>query len=275
MGIAARIHHAPPAREVLALRLVQRPQPDRAGRPSGQTKMIAIGSSLSTCEARLERQPSRVPTLAVVGASYTAGVGPDNPVLSWAVLLAERLRWNAVVYGVPGAGYANPGSGGRGPVERMLEQEGLRALHPAVVIVQAGLNDLGEPPAREMRRVRATVSLIRSAAPAAQIALITTFTWAFVRGTPALHRLDRAIVTAAGQVDPQAIIMNPLTGRWSFDRENGGLHPSAAGDAWIAGKVGSILAAHGVRGASVDPTVPEICDVSVGVPEWAITDWNA
>ena len=37
---------------------------------------------------------------AIVGASYTAGVGPDNPVQSWAVRLAQELRWNAVVYAI-------------------------------------------------------------------------------------------------------------------------------------------------------------------------------
>ena len=270
MGIA--VDHAAAAPEVSVLRLVQRPPANHAGRSHGQTTMIVISSSLAGCEARLERGRRGVPTLAVVGASYTAGVGPDNPVLSWAVLLAGRLRWNAVVYGVPGAGYVNPGSGGRGPVDRMIGVERLRALHPAVVIVQAGLDDLGEPAGREMRRVRATVGLIRSAAPGARIALITSFTGILLRGAPALQRLDRAIVTGARTADPQVIIMSPLAGRWRFARQDDGLHPSAAGDAWIAGKVRSILAAHGVRAASVDATVPEICDVSVGVTKPPTTD---
>jgi lysophospholipase L1-like esterase len=157
----------------------------------------------------------------------------------------------------------------------MIGQERLRALHPAVVIVQAGLGDLGEPAAREMRRVRATVGLIRSAAPGARIALITSFTGILLRSGPALHRLDRAIVTGARTADPRVIVMSPLAGRWRFARQNDGLHPSAAGDAWIAGTVRSILAAHGVRAASVDATVPEICDVSVGVTKPPTTDRDA
>lgn len=43
--------------------------------------------------------------LAIVGASFTAGVGPGRPGQSWAVLLARLLHWDAVVYGDPGAGY--------------------------------------------------------------------------------------------------------------------------------------------------------------------------
>ena len=60
------------------------------------------------------------------------------------------------------------------------------------------------------------------------------------------------IVTAGKTADRRVIIMDPLTGRWKFPREHpGGLHPSAAGDAWIAHKVADILFAHGVRPASV------------------------
>jgi lysophospholipase L1-like esterase len=41
--------------------------------------------------------------------------------------------------------------------------------------------------------------------------------------------------------------MNPLGVRWRFQRAaRGGLHPSAAGDAWIAAKVAATLRAHGV-----------------------------
>ena len=45
-----------------------------------------------------------MPVVAIVGASFTAGVGAEDPAGSWAVLLARQLRWNAFVYGVPGAG---------------------------------------------------------------------------------------------------------------------------------------------------------------------------
>src|SRR5258708_36603234 len=108
--------------------------------------MIAISSSLTGCEARLEREPRGVPTLAIVGASYTAGVGPDNPVLSWAVLLAVRLRWNAVVYGVPGAGYANPGSGGGAAVAPTNHQGRLAPLPPPLGVCPRGVP--GPRPAR-------------------------------------------------------------------------------------------------------------------------------
>jgi hypothetical protein len=56
--------------------------------------------------------------LAVAGASFTAGTGPGAARLSWAVLLARALGWNAVIVGVPGAGYTRAGAHGKGPAIR-------------------------------------------------------------------------------------------------------------------------------------------------------------
>jgi lysophospholipase L1-like esterase len=275
LGIAACVGRASAVREISGVRMVQRSHAHYAGRSHSTTEIIAIRSSLAACEALLEEQPRRVPTLAIVGASFTAGIGPDNPQLSWAVLLARRLRWNAVIYGVPGAGYINPGADGEGPVVRLLGKEQLHGLAPTVVIVQAGHDDIGQPALREKRRVRAAVDLIRAAAPGARIALITTFAGALTSASPALHTIDRAIVTAGRSADSRIIIMDPLTGRWKFARKDGGLHPTAAGDAWIARKVESILLAHGLRPASVDVTVPVICDVAVDVTKATSADQDA
>jgi len=193
----------------------------------------------------------------------TAGVGPGNPEQSWAVGLARLLRWNAVIYGVPGAGYARTSASGRGPMARMLGQERLRGLGPALVIVQAGHDDVGMPAGLERRRAGAAVDLIRAAAPAARIALLTTFAVS-ARGSPALRRTDYAIMTAGTAADPGVILMDPLAGRWAFPRASDGLHPTAAGDAWIAHKAAGILLAHSARPAPATSTPPVICDVSVG-----------
>ena len=97
---------------------------------------------MASCEQRLQRTRSRdgqdVPVLAIVGASFTAGVGPGNPDKSWAVLLARRLRWDAVVFGDPGAGYVRAGVGRMGPVAAEIARIDLRALAPSLVIVSSG-----------------------------------------------------------------------------------------------------------------------------------------
>lgn len=233
-------------------------------RPGARPSMLSVDTPLAACEGRIEREAQRLPTVAIVGASYTAGTGPDNPELSWAVDLARLLHWNAVIYGVPGAGYVRTGSGDHGPVARMLAQVGLHGLGPALVIVQAGHNDIGVPPGFEAGRVAAAMNLIHRAAPRARIGLLTTFA-ASLGGTPALHQTDRTIVRAGTAADPDVIVMDPLAGQWTFPRAvDNVLHPTAAGDQWIAHKVEAALRAHGIGPAAATSATPVICDVSVG-----------
>ena len=223
-----------------------RPSPAGAAGPVPVNERQA--AALTGCERRL--QPALrpdVPLVAILGASITAGVGAGDPGGSWAVLLARQLHWNAFVYGVPGAGYVHPGLGRKGPVAAEITRAHLRALRPALVIVQAGHDDMRVPPGLERQRVEQTVAMITAQAPRARIALITVF--AGRSRPPSLYRTDQAIVTGATAADPQAIIMDPLASGWRFPHAPDGLHPSARGDAWIAGTVAGILRQHGVRPA--------------------------
>jgi acyl-CoA thioesterase I len=212
---------------------------------------------VSACEQELG--PAR-PRLVVLGASFTAGVG-SGPSRSWAVLLARRLHWNAVVYAVPGAGYVRAGARREGPVVAEAGRIGLSALKPSLVIVQAGHDDIGVPPELERQRVEQAIAVIHADAPRAPIALVTVF--AGRSPAAAAYRTDRAIITAARAADRAVIIIDPLTLGWRFPHVRDGLHPTAAGSAWITGKVAAVLREHGVRpapppaGASPNPIV---CD---------------
>jgi acyl-CoA thioesterase-1 len=213
------------------------------------------------CEDTLERQGGSAPRVAIVGASFTAGVGAGAPDRSWAVLLARTEHWDAVIYGDPGAGYVRPGVRHQGPVARELAQVGLRALRPSLVIVQAGHNDVGVPAQLERSQVAQAIALIRAEAPQARIALLTVFPG---RSHAArVYQTDQAIVTAARAADSGVIIMDPLTGRWVFPRIRDNLHPTAAGDAQIALKVAGIL-----RGSGVVPAGSGgmICDMAISAP---------
>jgi lysophospholipase L1-like esterase len=201
----------------------------------------------------------------VVGASVTAGTGPGNPHRAWAVLLAKMLHWDAVIDGVPGAGYVHPGAGHRGPVAAEIARIGLRALGPALVIVQAGHDDIGVAPQLERQRVAQVIALIRAEAPRARIALVTVFPGR--RHLPADYRIDDAIVAAARAADPGVIIMDPLVAGWVYPRTRDGLHPTAAGEVWIAREVVALLGRHGVRPAPPRAGVarPVICDSGIPV----------
>jgi len=218
-----------------------RPLPQTTG--LGQEKRQA--ASLTGCEQRLlpARRPG-VPVLVVVGASITAGVGAGDPAGSWAVRLARQLHWNAFVYGVPGAGYVHPGLDSKGPVAAEIARAHLRLLQPALVIVQAGHDDMSVPPDLERLRAEQAVAQIKAEVPRARIALLTVFPGR--SRPPALYRIDQAIVAGGKAADPQVIIMDPLDSGWRFPHERDGLHPSPRGSAWIAGTVAEILRQHGV-----------------------------
>jgi lysophospholipase L1-like esterase len=236
-----------------------------------------LSAQLAACEQRLQRarqdSGQQLPTVVIVGASITAGVGAGQPDRSWAALLVRRLGWNAVVYGDPGAGYVRPGIHRRGPVARELSEVNLRKLNPALVIVQAGHNDMGVPAQLEQQRVKQVIAQIRAAAPDAGIALITVFVGRLHR--PAAYQTDRTIVAAAKAADPAVIIMDPLAGQWKYARIRDGLHPTAAGSQWIAGQVGQVLERRGVhpllapRGESAEPggrADNVVCNFGLQVP---------
>ena len=84
----------------------------RPARESTPPRGHIPGESVAACEQKLERDQGQgrgqdghsVPALAIVGASFTAGVGSGNPGQSWAADLADLLHWDTVIDGDPGAG---------------------------------------------------------------------------------------------------------------------------------------------------------------------------
>src|SRR5271167_3117184 len=84
---AAEVHGAtappsPAASTAASFAALRQGLPGAAARP---------GPDFAACEQQLERaQPRDLPRLAVLGASFTAGVG-SSPGHSWAVVLARHL----------------------------------------------------------------------------------------------------------------------------------------------------------------------------------------
>jgi lysophospholipase L1-like esterase len=236
--------------------------------PVARVSLLTTPDRLAACESRIERSPGGTPpAIAVIGSSVTAGTGPGDPRLSWAVLLAGSLRRDAVIAAVPGIGYVGKGASKLGPVARLMAEEHLRALRPSLVIIQAGHDDSNVAASAELQRVEQTVALVRSSAPGARIALLTVFTTAGRPVPGVLRVIDRAIVTGSRAADPSVIIMDPLAGNWAYPRAADGLHPTVAGDAWIARRVAGILRAHGALAAAraASAGTPVICAYTVGV----------
>ena len=185
------------------------------------------------------------PLLAVVGASFSAGVGAGHPGDAWPEDLARIMHWRLIVSADPGAGYVNPGAGDRGPFSRLAARLDLARAHPQTVIIQGGHDDIGRPLPLIRERVRGLIAAIRRAAPSARLVLLTVFP----RGNhppAAVWATDQAIVNAARQADPAVLIFDPLAGHWHFPRIGDHLHPTPAGHRWIAGRLAAGLRGHQV-----------------------------
>jgi lysophospholipase L1-like esterase len=195
--------------------------------------------------------------LVVLGASFTAGQGAPHPADSWAVRLAELIGWRAVTLGVPGVGYTRQGVDDLGPLSRMLDRLHLAALHPALVIIQAGHDDWRVPAAVEAEHVADLVERLRNEAPAARLAFLTVFSPPAARAATraAEAATDSTIVSVIRKSDPRAIVIDPLRSHWHFPRADDGLHPTARGDLLIAERVaGSLIRAGAVATSASRPS---------------------
>jgi acyl-CoA thioesterase-1 len=180
------------------------------------------------------------PVLAVVGASFAAGVGAGNRHNAWPEDLARILHGRVAVSADPGAGYVNPGAGHRGPFSRLAARLNLARLDPGVVIIQGGHDDIGRPLTLIRERVESLVAAIRREVPHARLAVLTVF----ARGnrlSRAAWATDQTIVAAARHADPPVLVFDPLAGRWHFPRIGDHLHPTAAGHRWIAERLAAGL----------------------------------
>lgn len=189
--------------------------------------------------------PARRPLMVVIGASFSVGVGAGSSRLAWPEDMARLLRWRLIVSADPGAGYINRGTAHLGPFSRLLSRIDLARLHPRLVIIQGGHDDIGWPPAEERARVRALVRRIESEAPAAQIAVVSVFS-AKRHPRPRAWAIDRAVVTGAEAADPSVLVFNPLRSEWRYPRLPGHLHPTRTGYRWLAHRIVHLLAKNGL-----------------------------
>jgi acyl-CoA thioesterase I len=189
--------------------------------------------------------------IVVLGASISAGTG-SSPEQAWPALVGRCLGRRVVVGAVPGTGYVAPGRGDRGPVVRLLGEAGLPRLHPSLVVLQAGHNDIGIPATKLRAAVTTAVETVGRETPGTPLALITVFAHAGVP-TAEARATDATIIEAAQRADPHVIVLDPLGGDWSFPRVGDGLHPTAAGQRLVANHVLGGLARAGITGLGACP----------------------
>lgn len=178
--------------------------------------------------------------IAVIGASFAAGVGARGRQYAWPARLGRILHRRVVVVADPGAGYLATGEGHRGPFRRLARHAGLVRLDPGLVIIQGGHDDIGHSPVAEGRAVSELIGSLHRQLPRTRIGVITVFTRGN-RPSPAARRINRAIVIAARKADDRVTVMSPIAEHWAFPRISDRLHPTRAGHAWIARRVAADL----------------------------------
>jgi hypothetical protein len=192
--------------------------------------------------------------IVVLGASISAGTG-SSPQQAWPALVGRCLGRRVLVGAVPGSGYVTPGRGERGPVVRLLREADLARLHPSLVVLQAGHNDIGAPAPKLRAAVTTAVESVGRQVPGTPLALITVFAHVGVP-TAEARSTDATIVEAARRADPHVVVLDPLAEGWSFPRVGDGLHPTAVGQRVLAGHVLGGLAQAGVTGPDTCPEPP-------------------
>lgn len=180
------------------------------------------------------------PLLAVIGASFSAGIGAGSRHRAWPEDLGRLLGWRVAVNADPGAGYVNPGHGDRGPFSRLASQLDLGRLHPRAIIIQGGHDDIGRPLPLVGDRVQRLVGKIHREAPHTLLVVLSVFARGN-RPSTAAAATDRTIVGAARRADPGVVVVDPLAGHWHFSRVGDHLHPTAAGHGWIARRLAVVL----------------------------------
>lgn len=200
-------------------------------------------------------QPAARPLLAVVGASFSAGVGAGHHEHAWPEDLARMMGWRLAVSADPGAGYVNPGAGHRGPFSRLAARLHLSHLDPGLVIIQGGHDDIGRPLPLIRSRVESLIRAIRHEDPRGRLAVVTVFPRG--RPSPAALATDQAIVAAARRADPAVLVFDPIASHWQFPRIGDHLHPTPAGHEWIARHLAAGLRAPGILDLATAPGNPK------------------
>ncbi|HEU4667926.1 MAG TPA: SGNH/GDSL hydrolase family protein [Arthrobacter sp.] len=182
------------------------------------------------------------PVLLILGDSYTAGVGADQPDQGWAYLVAAKLGYPATVDGAGGTGFA---WGGGAQDERGEEYEvRLRkiaanpAFRPNLLVLQGGQNDSAVANPDEVEAATAqTIEAARRFWPGVQVVVLGPSA-----PQPLAEEL-RGVNTAvrAGAAAANAPFIDAVEGNWftganspGFDAD--GAHPNTAGHAYLAGK---------------------------------------
>ncbi len=212
-----------------------------AATPTATASLARTPTATATAQ-RVGIQLPAEPVLLILGDSYTAGNGADQPDQGWAYLVAGSLGYPTNIDGVGGTGFA----WGGGEQDNLAQEYEVRlqeiaanpAFIPNVLILQGGQNDARITNPAEIEAATAqTIESARRFWPGVQVVVL---------GPSAPQPLAEELRSANGAVRAGAAAANaPFIDAYDagwftvanspgFDFD--GIHVNAAGHAHIAGK---------------------------------------
>ncbi|RDV08091.1 SGNH/GDSL hydrolase family protein [Arthrobacter sp. RT-1] len=182
------------------------------------------------------------PVLLVMGDSYTAGVGADQPDQGWANLVAGQLGYPTNIDGVSGTGFAWGGGeqdqlAGEYEV-RLQEIAANPAFVPNVLILQGGQNDSQIANTEEVTAATAqTIEAARRFWPGVQVVVLgPSAPQPLAEELRGVNSAVRAGAAAAGAPFIDALESGWFTAANSPGFDADGAHPNSAGHAYMADK---------------------------------------
>jgi lysophospholipase L1-like esterase len=208
---------------------------DRAATDRTARACALVHATTARAAAEQSGRPSGAGDLiAFLGDSYTQGMYLPDPLQAFPYVAAQDRGDRALVDGVGGSGYISQGPCLDGALLNRVDA--VTADRPAVVVVQAGINDRLRPAAEVTSAAIAVLEAVKVRAPQARVLVVGPFAPPAARGA-ALDRTAEAVRAAAGSagatfVDPRA---------WTFTTLPDQLHPDAAGHRLIGDRLAAVL----------------------------------
>ena len=213
-------------------------------RPASRTTEIAR----TDAQRRSDRPP-----LLVIGDSFVAGAGVTDRGESYPALLADATGMRLLVDGQGGTGFINDAVGtGNGDTAKMIDRliaDGQKYPDAAVVLIDAGRNDLRFPVDDLGSAVSDYLDHARAQWPAADIAVVVPsfITLQPFDGYPDVRSRFEASAAKVG-----ATLIDPIAEGWYQNVDVPPLlaadqvHPGAGGALFIAEHMEQSLRSHGV-----------------------------
>ena len=208
------------------------------GRSADTPRLAGDGAAASEPSAPAGGSVATVPTVVFLGTSLTAGLGLD-PEQAYPALVQAKIDSAGLRYRVVNAGVSGETSAGA-----LRRIDWLLRDPPDVLVIETGANDAlrGQDPDSVRANIQAIIDRAKAISPAPRIVLVGME--ALPNYGPLYARRFRAIYPDLAKRNGVPLIPFLLTGVAGVDSLNqgDGLHPTAAGQRFVAQNVWKALA---------------------------------